>query len=81
MAESVIGLDRRLLIPFSIRRSIPLLVVVACLVTQVAIGPGKMLQQQRRYRSLKAADITEAVNRYLPKDRRVELSIVPENKQ
>ena len=38
-------------------------------------------QDLARYRSLKAADITEAVNRYLPKDRRVELSIVPENKQ
>src|SRR4029079_10115126 len=34
-----------------------------------------------RYRALSAADITSAVARYLPKDRRVELSIVPEAKQ
>ena len=38
-------------------------------------------QDLARYRSLTAADVTDAVNRYLPKDRRVELSIVPENKQ
>ena len=34
-----------------------------------------------RYRSLSAADIRSAINRYLPKDKRVELSIVPEDKQ
>jgi zinc protease len=31
-----------------------------------------------RYRALSATDITSAINRYLPKDRRVELSIVPD---
>jgi zinc protease len=34
-----------------------------------------------RYRALSATDITSAVRRYLPKDKRVELSIVPEAKQ
>jgi zinc protease len=34
-----------------------------------------------RYRTLAATDITSAVSYYLPKDRRVELSIVPEGKQ
>lgn len=34
-----------------------------------------------RYRALSATDIKSAVNRYLPKDKRVELSIVPETKQ
>jgi zinc protease len=34
-----------------------------------------------RYRALSATDITSAVAHYLPKDRRVELSIVPEAKQ
>lgn len=34
-----------------------------------------------RYRALSAEDIRSAVNRYLPKDKRVELSIVPEDKQ
>jgi zinc protease len=34
-----------------------------------------------RYRSLSADDIRSAINRYLPPDRRVELSIVPEGKQ
>ena len=31
-----------------------------------------------RYRAVSATDITAAIVRYLPKDRRVELSIVPE---
>jgi zinc protease len=34
-----------------------------------------------RYRTLSASDITSAVARYLPKDKRVELSIVPEGKK
>jgi zinc protease len=34
-----------------------------------------------RYRALSAEDIRSALNRYLPKDQRVELSIVPEDKQ
>ena len=34
-----------------------------------------------RYRALSAEDIRSAVSHYLPKDRRVELSVVPENKQ
>ena len=34
-----------------------------------------------RYRALSAADIKSAIARYLPKDRRVELSVVPESKQ
>ena len=34
-----------------------------------------------RYRAMSATDITSAINRYLPKDRRVELSIVPEGKK
>jgi zinc protease len=34
-----------------------------------------------RYRTLSAADIQSAINQYLPKDRRVELSVVPEGKQ
>jgi zinc protease len=34
-----------------------------------------------RYRALSADDIRSAVSRYLPKDRRVELSVVPEGKQ
>jgi zinc protease len=33
-----------------------------------------------RYRALRAEDVTSAVSRYLPKDRRVELSVVPESK-
>lgn len=33
-----------------------------------------------RYRTLSATDITSAVARYLPKDKRVELSVVPETK-
>ena len=38
-------------------------------------------QDLARYRALSAEDITSAVLRYLPADRRVELSIVPEAKQ
>ena len=34
-----------------------------------------------RYRALSAEDIRSAVNRFLPQDKRVELSIVPESKQ
>jgi zinc protease len=34
-----------------------------------------------RYRALSAEDIRSAVNRYLPRDKRVELSVVPEDKQ
>ncbi len=34
-----------------------------------------------RYRALSAEDIRSAINRYLPQDKRVELSIVPEDKQ
>ena len=34
-----------------------------------------------RYRALSAEDIRSAIARYLPKDERVELSIVPETKQ
>lgn len=34
-----------------------------------------------RYRTLSATDITSAVSRYLPKERRVELSVVPEARQ
>jgi zinc protease len=34
-----------------------------------------------RYRALKAADIKAAVEKYLPKDRRVELSVIPGEKQ
>jgi zinc protease len=33
-----------------------------------------------RYRGLSASDITSAVGRFLPQDRRVELSVVPEGK-
>jgi hypothetical protein len=33
-----------------------------------------------RYRGLSAEDIRSAIVRYLPRDRRVELSIVPEAK-
>jgi zinc protease len=33
-----------------------------------------------RYRSLRAEDVKSAVARYLPRDRRVELSVVPESK-
>jgi hypothetical protein len=33
-----------------------------------------------RYRAISASDIQAAVQRYLPKDRRVELSIVPGEK-
>jgi zinc protease len=34
-----------------------------------------------RYRTLGGADIRSAIRRYLPKDKRVELSIVPEEKK
>ncbi len=34
-----------------------------------------------RYRAVTAADVKAAVERYLPKDRRVELSVVPEEKK
>jgi zinc protease len=34
-----------------------------------------------RYRALTAEDIKSAVNRYLPRGARVELSVVPEGKQ
>jgi zinc protease len=34
-----------------------------------------------RYRTITAADIQAAVAKYLPKDRRVELSVVPEEKK
>jgi zinc protease len=34
-----------------------------------------------RYRAVTAADIQTAVAKYLPKDRRVELSVVPEEKK
>jgi zinc protease len=34
-----------------------------------------------RYRALSAEDIRSAINRFLPRDKRVELSIVPEDKQ
>jgi hypothetical protein len=34
-----------------------------------------------RYRALSAEDIRSAITRYLPSDKRVELSIVPEDKQ
>jgi zinc protease len=34
-----------------------------------------------RYRALSADDIRSAIGQYLPKDKRVELSIVPETKQ
>jgi hypothetical protein len=34
-----------------------------------------------RDRSLSAADVQSAVSHYLPKDRRVELNVLPEAKQ
>jgi hypothetical protein len=34
-----------------------------------------------RYRAVTAADVKAAVERYLPKDRRVELSVVPGEKK
>jgi zinc protease len=34
-----------------------------------------------RYRALSAEDVRSAIRRYLPKDKRVELSVVPEDKQ
>ena len=34
-----------------------------------------------RYRSLDATDISSIVQRYLPKDRRVEMIVLPEAKQ
>jgi hypothetical protein len=34
-----------------------------------------------RYRAIGATDIPSAVMQFLPKDRRVELSVVPETKQ
>jgi zinc protease len=34
-----------------------------------------------RYRALTAEDIRSSIGRYLPRDKRVELSVVPENKQ
>ena len=40
--------------------------------------PDYFAEDLGRYRALSAADITSAVRRYLPKDRRVELSVVPE---
>jgi zinc protease len=41
-------------------------------------NPGYFNQDLERYRSLSPADIRAAAARYLPKDRRVELTVVPE---
>lgn len=38
-------------------------------------------EDQSRYRALDAADISSAVRRYLPRDRRVELVVLPEEKK
>jgi zinc protease len=38
-------------------------------------------QDLARYRAVTAADVRAAINQYLPKDRRVELSVVPGEKQ
>lgn len=43
--------------------------------------PGFFEGDLARYRALSAEDIRSAINRYLPNDKRVELSIVPEDKQ
>jgi hypothetical protein len=42
--------------------------------------PDSLEEDLARYRSLSADDIRSAVSRYLPKDQRAELSIVPEAK-
>jgi zinc protease len=42
--------------------------------------PDYFQEDLARYRSLTATDIQSAIHRYLPKDRRVELSVVPEAK-
>ena len=48
----------------------------------VATGEPDYFQKDLdRYRALTAADITAAVAAYLPKDRRVELSVVPGEKK
>jgi zinc protease len=48
----------------------------------VATGEPDYFQKDLdRYRALTAADITAAVEKYLPKDRRVELSVVPGEKK
>ena len=48
----------------------------------VATGEPDYFQKDLdRYRALTAADITAAVEKYLPKDRRVELSVVPGDKK
>jgi len=41
-------------------------------------NPGYFNQDLERYRSLSPADVRAAAARYLPKDRRVELTVVPE---
>jgi zinc protease len=47
-----------------------------------AIGEPNYFQKDLdRYRALKPADIKAAVDKYLPKDRRVELSVVPGDKK
>jgi zinc protease len=40
--------------------------------------PDFFAEDLNRYRALSATDITSAIGRYLPKDKRVELSVVPE---
>jgi hypothetical protein len=40
--------------------------------------PDYFAEDLSRYRALSATDITSAIVRYLPKDKRVELSVVPE---
>jgi zinc protease len=40
--------------------------------------PDWFAEDLARYRSLRAEDIRSAIARYLPKDKRVELSVIPE---
>jgi hypothetical protein len=42
--------------------------------------PDYFAEDLARYRSTSAADVQSAVTRFLPKDRRVELIVVPEGK-
>jgi len=43
--------------------------------------PDYFAQDLARYRAVTAADVQAAVDRYLPKDRRVELSVIPGDKK
>ncbi len=43
--------------------------------------PDYFAEDLARYRALSAEDIQSAIARFLPKDRRVELTVMPEAKQ